>query len=260
MQLEKIPIIETFISFQGEGRTIGVQYYFIRVAGCPLRCNFCDTERSWKADADSIKLTTNIVSEAITKCKQYGIQWVSITGGEPLLYPAQLIYMIEEFHKHEIKVHIETSGRYHNETVHFLCDLYSVDAKTPCTGESRDFFFVGMKNIRHSDQVKCLIHDKKDLAYAYECNKILDDICPMVLQPFNIDVETNSTVNMNEEMKRLKVGADSSRGNLRITLLNAYEKLYRDWIDTCEIDGWTWKNVIISPQLHVLTFGNIPMT
>lgn len=260
----KLPVIEEFISFQGEGLNMGVPYRFIRVGGCPLRCNFCDTERSWQVRKDSIQHLDDVIDRALADCAKYNIDWISITGGEPLIYPEQVKSMIKEFKEASINVHIETSGRFYDSDVHDLCDLYSVDAKTPCTGESMPGFFKGIENIRYCDQVKCLIWDRLDLGYAWELNKRLDGKVPMILQPFNTNILTDSTKNMRDDFKDMigrnqKVIGGLDRDCVRARLLDAYLVLYRMWKKSCD-DGSEWKSVIISPQLHVLTFGNIPNT
>lgn len=257
LQKDKLPILEQFVSVQGEGVNIGKPYYFIRVGGCPLRCNFCDSEYSWVARASTLLEVNKVVANAINACKQNNIEWVSITGGEPLLYPDQLIAMISVLNAVGIKTHIETSGRYYNAAVHEMCTLYSPDAKTPCTGEHMDGFFKGLDKMRPQDQVKCLIMNDNDMNYAHMVNKALNGRCAMVLQPFNSNIYTNSTVNMNADMRNGKpsdnVPLPDLRNNISETLrwlLMAYQLR--------TTNGEVWKNVVITPQIHVLAYGNQP--
>jgi len=89
--------------------------------------------------------------------------------------------------------------------------------------------------MRSCDQVKCLIEDDNDLDYASRVHEELDGRCMLVLQPFNMNVTD--------------VGPDKS-----LILLEQYHWLVQ------QIIGTKWPNTMVSPQLHVLTFGNVPAT
>lgn len=252
-----IPILEEFVTVQGEGLNVGKPYYFIRVGGCPLRCNFCDSEYSWTPKPSSITNITGVVDKAIKACRTNGIEWISITGGEPLIYPAQLKIMMAAFNDAGLKVHIETSGRFYDAEVHSMSALYSPDAKTPCTGEQMDGYFKGIEHMRQCDQVKCLISDYNDLAYAHRVNKILDGRCTTVLQPFNTNILTNSTKNMSVLMLEDRPKEPVQKDVLRTNLCHSLRWLIEAYRRSTEA-GEVWKKVIITPQIHVLAFGNEP--
>ncbi len=79
-----LPIAETFASIQGEGKLTGVPSWFIRVAGCNLRCTWCDTPyTSWSPQGAS-RTVDDLVEEALTS----GLKHAVLTGGEPMLFPA----------------------------------------------------------------------------------------------------------------------------------------------------------------------------
>jgi 7-carboxy-7-deazaguanine synthase len=262
---DKLPILEEFVSIQGEGRNIGKPYYFIRVGGCPLRCNFCDSEYTWTPTAESIMDVEGAVDRAIEACAVNNIEWVSITGGEPMIYPKQMvtfIRLLKEKSKHKLKVHIETSGRFYDPSVHVLCDIYSPDAKTPCTGESMDGFFQGLHGMRPKDQVKCLISNEDDLNYANRVNKALAGICPTILQPFNQEIATDSVANMDPAIAatRNMPGEDGANPTvMRRAMAVSLRWLLDTFHDRCS-KGERWQNVIITPQIHVLAYGNTPST
>ena len=236
---EKLPVLESFVSIQGEGRNLGTPYVFIRVGGCPLRCRFCDTERSWKVDKESITHPLAVAAWAYETCIEKGISWISITGGEPMLYPEQLKDMMLSWHKSpgKIKCHIETSGRFYDADVHAMSDLWSMDIKTPCTAELQPGDLAHLKYMRSCDQVKCLIEDQCDLDYARDVHDILDGKCTLVLQPFNMNVDNN--------------GTDES--------LVLFEQ-YRWIVERVFSDEKAWPNTIITPQFHILVWGNTPET
>ena len=254
----KVPILEEFVSIQGEGRNLGLPYYFIRVAGCPLRCNFCDTERSWKANVDQMQGVEDVIQRAVDTCENHGIEWISVTGGEPMLYPKQMLRMMEAWREKsggKLKVHIETSGRFYNQEVHEACDIYSVDAKTPCTGESMKGFFKGIENMRDVDQAKCLIHNEDDLDFAHEVNEVLGGRCTMVLQPFNTAILTDSTKNMPDIMAASRIDEPPQQHRIRRGLGVGLRNLLESFHRRCK-DGEVWLNTIITPQVHVLAYGN----
>jgi len=103
--LDKVlyPIIEIFTSIQGEGFHIGKGCSFIRLAGCNLRCSWCDTQDSFDLSKARWMSAEEIVDEA-----QISHKHVVITGGEPTLYNLQPL--VRELHKFDKYVAIETNG------------------------------------------------------------------------------------------------------------------------------------------------------
>jgi 7-carboxy-7-deazaguanine synthase len=86
-------ISEIFFSIQGESTYTGLPCIFVRLAGCNLRCNYCDTNYSYKSEI------TLSINDIITKVKEYDpVKLVEITGGEPLMQPEvfQLIRLLYE--------------------------------------------------------------------------------------------------------------------------------------------------------------------
>ncbi|MHC4186036.1 MAG: 7-carboxy-7-deazaguanine synthase QueE [Planctomycetota bacterium] len=74
-------ISEIFYSLQGEGTLAGVPSTFIRLAGCPLRCRWCDTKYSWD-EAAGLFCTIEKIIETVQKLPS---EFVVITGGEPMI-------------------------------------------------------------------------------------------------------------------------------------------------------------------------------
>ena len=113
---------EIFYSLQGEGFFAGLPSVFIRLAGCQLRCKWCDTKYAWDESAGR----QQTIDEVIKAVQQYDCRFVVITGGEPMTNPAlaQLTKELKALQKH---VTIETAG------VKFVpdlaCDLMSISPK-----------------------------------------------------------------------------------------------------------------------------------
>ncbi|HYW79240.1 MAG TPA: 7-carboxy-7-deazaguanine synthase QueE, partial [Thermoguttaceae bacterium] len=72
-------IAELFQSIQGEGRLTGTESVFVRVAGCNLRCSFCDTPyASWSPEGQGMS-----IEQIIARVESFGTRHVVLTGGEP---------------------------------------------------------------------------------------------------------------------------------------------------------------------------------
>jgi len=114
-------ISEIFCSIQGEGRLAGVVSVFVRIAGCDLRCVWCDTKYAWDSE-DAERMSVADVVERVCK---YDCRYVVVTGGEPLLDDA-LEELLDQLHQRGKHITVETSGRRY---VKMVCDLVSISPK-----------------------------------------------------------------------------------------------------------------------------------
>jgi len=96
-------LAEIFYSIQGEGAFSGTPAVFVRLAGCNLSCDFCDTDYSLKFFAS--------VDEVVARVRETGgdCPMVILTGGEPLAQPAAL-ELIDALRRDARRVHIESNG------------------------------------------------------------------------------------------------------------------------------------------------------
>jgi 7-carboxy-7-deazaguanine synthase len=115
-------INEIFYSLQGEGSLLGVPSVFVRLAGCPLRCTWCDTKYAWGESAGE-----EMSIEAVkAKVLAFEVRHIVVTGGEPLVND-ELIALIDAIDDPSLHITIETSGI---EYVGGLkCDLMSISPK-----------------------------------------------------------------------------------------------------------------------------------
>jgi 7-carboxy-7-deazaguanine synthase len=102
--LTHLPIVETFHSVQGEGTWIGVNAFFIRLAGCDVGCPWCDTKISWNIKRYPQIAIADLVTEAVTAHPAI----VIITGGEPLMH--DLTELTRQLKEQGLRAHLETSG------------------------------------------------------------------------------------------------------------------------------------------------------
>ena len=118
---ERLPIAEVFRSWQGEGWLTGTESTFIRVAGCNLRCWFCDTPyASWHAEGESLS-----VEEVLARVDGLGCRHVVLTGGEPLLF-AGAVPLSQALRGRGHHVTVETAGTVYRPVAG---DLMSISPK-----------------------------------------------------------------------------------------------------------------------------------
>jgi 7-carboxy-7-deazaguanine synthase len=115
-------ISEIFYSLQGEGFFAGVPSVFLRLAGCPLRCRWCDTKYAW----DQAAGTTYSIAKIVEIVQKWPCKFVVITGGEPMINSdlPKLVQALKANGKH---ITIETAGIAYMPDM--LCDLMSMSPK-----------------------------------------------------------------------------------------------------------------------------------
>ncbi len=95
-------LIEHYLSIQGEGLRTGKPSYFVRFARCNLRCSWCDTTYSF-GEGDDVSF-----EKVVAAIKESKVQWVCLTGGEPLLHSEDCLKLCT--HLSEYQFDIETGG------------------------------------------------------------------------------------------------------------------------------------------------------
>ena len=170
-------ITEIFHSLQGEARTVGLPTVFVRLTGCPLRCQYCDTSYAFKGGE------TLTIDEILERVAGYDCRHVCVTGGEPLAQVGcnPLLHALCDA---GYEVSLETSG---------AIDLSSVDArvskvmdlKTPGSGEQQRNLFENIDYLSINDQVKFVICDRNDYQWAKEIiiRYELANCCEVLISP-----------------------------------------------------------------------------
>lgn len=116
-----LSVSEIFLSLQGEGRLAGVVSVFVRLAGCDLRCRWCDTAYALRRE-QGCEMT---VGQVIEQVKKFGCEQVVVTGGEPMLAEG-LEELLGELKGLDCFVTLETNGRRFRR---LKCDLVSISPK-----------------------------------------------------------------------------------------------------------------------------------
>jgi 7-carboxy-7-deazaguanine synthase len=116
--------IEIFASIQGEGLRQGEPTIFVRLAGCNLRCSFCDTKRAWEAGTE--RTIADLLSEVRRLRDDFPAAWVAITGGEPLVQ--NIAPLVDLLRSDGFRIQVETNG---TRPPTPAADWYSVSPKPP---------------------------------------------------------------------------------------------------------------------------------
>jgi len=164
-----LKINEIFFSAEGEGGRQGQPTIFVRLSGCNLRCDFCDTSYAWEGGR-KIRLEA-ILSNIVGIKDKYKADWVSITGGEPLLQ--DLKPLVESLKKAGFKIQIETNG---TKPITFKVDWLTVSPKPP------DFFSTRSCQQR-ATEVKLVVTKKLRLAEVEKVRTNFPAKVPLWLQP-----------------------------------------------------------------------------
>jgi 7-carboxy-7-deazaguanine synthase len=151
-------ITEIFHSLQGESKTVGIPTVFVRLTGCPLRCQYCDTAYAFDGgelmELDTIK----------TLLEEIACDYVTVTGGEPLAQP-NCLPLLEQLCDSGYNVSLETSGAMPIEGVDKRVSIV-MDLKTPASTEVNKNRYENIAFLKPSDQVKFVICDEKDYLWS----------------------------------------------------------------------------------------------
>jgi 7-carboxy-7-deazaguanine synthase len=160
-----VPLMEAFYTLQGEGYHKGSAAYFIRIGGCDVGCHWCDVKESWDAQNHPPTDIESIVTEA----QKYS-DTIVVTGGEPLMW--DMGPLTASLKKSGLQTHLETSGAY------------------PLTGDW-DWVCLSPKKrmlpipelYRQADELKVIVYNNSDLAFAEEQAAQVSSDCKLFLQP-----------------------------------------------------------------------------
>ncbi len=173
-----LKIAETFLSLQGESTFAGLPCFFIRLAECNLRCNYCDSAYAWQASG------TAEVPQLAAKAVASGAQLVEVTGGEPLLQE-ETPRLCDALLDAGLTVLVETNGSLPIDRVSVACHRI-VDRKLPGSGMAAHHLDENYAKLTPRDEVKFVVSSAEDVDFAFaEIRKFhLDQIgCPLLLSP-----------------------------------------------------------------------------
>ncbi|MDR3012015.1 MAG: radical SAM protein [Chitinispirillales bacterium] len=158
--MSKLNVCEIFASIQGESTLAGYPCVFVRLAGCNLRCAWCDT--SYSHD-DNSGVSTHI-NDIIGEIAKFPIKLIEITGGEPLLQPSTAA-LCDELLCRGYQVMIETNGTLDIGAVSNKVRRI-VDIKCPGSGCGGSFLIHNLKHLTSNDEIKFVLASIDDAVWA----------------------------------------------------------------------------------------------
>lgn len=176
-------VSEIFYSIQGEGSYAGYPCVFVRFAGCPLRCTWCDTTYAYHTD------TFLSQQQIIEQVQKFPAGLLEFTGGEPLAQK-NIDLLMQRFQKLGYTILLETSGAMSIEKlpsfVHVIMDI-----KAPSSGEAKVNLFANIAFLKKSDEIKIVVAEENDFVWLLnlcENNSLLRSYLqrsgsPIILQP-----------------------------------------------------------------------------
>ncbi|WP_372361184.1 7-carboxy-7-deazaguanine synthase QueE [Xanthomonas sp. NCPPB 1325] len=180
--LPRLKITEIFLSLQGEAKTAGWPTVFVRLTGCPLRCQYCDTAYAFHGgqwhDIDAI----------IADVASHGVRHVCVTGGEPLAQKRCLV-LLQKLCDAGFDVSLETSGALDVSEVDARVSRV-VDIKTPASGEAHRNRWDNLALLTARDQIKFVICSRADYDWSREivAAHALDRRCTVWFSPSKSEV------------------------------------------------------------------------
>lgn len=173
----KLRLTEIFYSLQGEADTVGCPTVFIRLTGCPLRCQYCDTAYAFTGGQ------WYSLAQIMAQVADYHCTYVTVTGGEPLAQK-NCLSLLTALCEANYRVSLETSGALPLRDVDSRV-VKVMDIKTPGSGESHKNLFENLDALTHQDLVKFVICDAADFSWAQMCMEKHDLIqrCQVLFSP-----------------------------------------------------------------------------
>lgn len=173
----KLQVAETFVSLLGESGQAGWPAFFIRLAGCNLRCRYCDTTYAYEPAQEAT------VAELVAAALASGRSRVLVTGGEPLLQPACGV-LLQQLANQGLEVLLETNGSRPIAGVDPRVRRI-VDWKCPGSGMAAYNYGPNLQQLTPGDEIKFVVGDRQDFDWALAVIEVekLWQRCPVLLSP-----------------------------------------------------------------------------
>lgn len=214
--MNQLRVHEIYTSIQGESTAAGLPCLFIRLAGCPLRCVYCDTAHA--LDFNSGQQMS--MDEIMRQVRQAAPELVLVTGGEPLAQrhtPELLSALLQE----KTLVQLETSGAISLAQVPLQVRKI-MDIKTPGSGESKRNDWRNLEYLQAHDEVKFVLSGRRDYEWACDAlehrlheisSSILFSPCWGMLNPEDLAtwiIEDGLDVRMQLQLHKIIWGAEKT--------------------------------------------------
>lgn len=178
-------ISEIFLSIQGESTYVGMPCVFVRLAGCNLECDWCDTDYA-KGVEGAFTMT---IDDILGEVKSLNTKLVEVTGGEPM-GQSETKELTSRLLNEGYDVLIETNGSVDLAPIDERV-IKVIDIKCPASGHAGSFLIENLGAIKESDEVKFVIGDEGDYEYAkrFVEENIRDRTSNILFAPVRPDLE-----------------------------------------------------------------------
>ena len=173
----RLKLTEIFLSIQGEADSVGWPTVFVRLTGCPLRCQYCDTAYAFHGGE------WFTLAQILERVEALGVKHVCVTGGEPLAQK-NCQELLRALCEAGYRVSLETSGAIDVSGVDARV-VRVVDIKTPGSNESHRNRFENLAALRAGEQLKFVICSRGDFEWARDLvrDKALNALCTVLFSP-----------------------------------------------------------------------------
>lgn len=173
----RLKLTEIFRSLQGEADTVGIPTVFVRLTGCPLRCQYCDTAYAFHGGE------WWSLPDIVARVRELEVTHVCVTGGEPLAQPA-VHELLTKLCDVGYRVSLETSGAMSLERVDPRV-VKVVDIKTPGSGEESRNRYDELHRLDAKDLIKFVIADRSDYEWSRSQlrDRALFERCSVLFSP-----------------------------------------------------------------------------
>ena len=171
--IKTLQVCETFSSIQGETTFAGRPCFFIRLAGCNLRCRYCDSQYAWRPGR------RRTVASLVREFRRSGQPLAEVTGGEPLGQCATF-RLLAALCKHGMTL-LETNGSLDISRVPAAVRIL-MDIKTPGSGQAASNEWRNIELLARKDEVKFVISHREDYDWSVQCLRqyALHERCPVL--------------------------------------------------------------------------------
>jgi len=174
---DSLRISEIFFSLQGETSRVGLPTVFVRLTGCPLRCNYCDTTYAFSGGQT---MTQDAILDEVAR---HGAHYVTVTGGEPLAQK-NCLSLLRALCDAGFAVSLETGGALDVSGVDTRV-VKVLDIKTPASGEVEKNLWGNLEHLNQHDEIKFVLCDEADYQWAKQvlAERKLAQRCEVLFSP-----------------------------------------------------------------------------
>jgi len=198
-QRHTLKISEIFYSIQGEGLRQGEPTLFVRLSGCNLKCDFCDTKYAWVSGRE---MSVSQIMEKVRKIHHRSpAKWVCLTGGEPLLQKVE--ELVRSLKDEGFRIQVETNATLYRP---IAVDWYTISPKPP-------EYLYQPEYRKKAKEVKIVVTRGLELGVLQKLRQEFPPKIPLLLQP-----QSNRKWSLHLSKKLLNQSLKESLNNVKLSV------------------------------------------